>query len=103
MGFLEIMIPQNFNVRSCHLAFYAECIYREGMGLASPSAQPRALTDQGSRGHREPRPSLAPYTMKQPLALVSRTLTRDFGPTTSDLAHRLVILAQRPAISHTDS
>jgi hypothetical protein len=29
----KIMIPQNFNVRSCHLAYYAECIYRGVVGI----------------------------------------------------------------------
>jgi hypothetical protein len=29
----KIMIPQNFNVCSCHLAFYAECIYRGVVGI----------------------------------------------------------------------
>ncbi|MFS7935869.1 hypothetical protein Hanom_Chr05g00408591 [Helianthus anomalus] len=30
------MIPQKFNVCSCHLTFCAKCIYRGGVGVEQP-------------------------------------------------------------------
>ncbi|KAK9079449.1 hypothetical protein SSX86_001120 [Deinandra increscens subsp. villosa] len=59
-------------------------------------AKPRAVSDQGS-------PSLALYTMKQPLGLGFPTPTRDYGPAISNLAHRLVILAKPRAVSDQGS
>ena len=36
VGFSKIMIPQNFNVYSCHYANCSECIYRGGVGVERP-------------------------------------------------------------------
>jgi len=33
LGFSKIMIPQKFNVCSCHFAFCAECIYEGVVGV----------------------------------------------------------------------
>jgi hypothetical protein len=36
LGFSKIMIPQKFNVCSCHFTFYTKCIYRGGVGVEQP-------------------------------------------------------------------
>jgi len=46
----KIMIPQNFNVCSCHSTFCAKCIYKGDMGLEQPHCPTKGT--EGTRDER---------------------------------------------------
>ena len=61
MGFSKIMLPQKFNVCSCHLAKSLECIYRGGVGADPMPGQGWLATSPSGAPVAEKRAAHAAY------------------------------------------